>query len=136
MIRVSRNGVASILRGAAPLAHFAIAAAILLRFPPEQSAFYPRCPIYSSLHLLCPGCGATRALAALLHGQIIEAMHHNALLTILFPIAMVYGLLGYQNFLRRRQVYWPRVSPAAIYSALVLATLFTIFRNLPFATSR
>ena len=48
----------------------ALATVVLLRFPPAEYSFYPRCPIFASLHLLCPGCGATRALAALLRLRI------------------------------------------------------------------
>ncbi len=64
-----RSRLAAILRTAAPVAALLVAVALLLRFPPAQYAFYPQCPIHHSLGLLCPGCGATRALAALLHGH-------------------------------------------------------------------
>ena len=49
----------------------------------------------SCLHLQCPGCGATRALAALLHGHVIEAMNFNALITLLLPFAAAYGIVCY-----------------------------------------
>ncbi len=121
---------------AAPLAIIATVAAVLVRFPPTQSRFYPRCPIYETLHLQCPGCGATRALAAVLRGHFSEAMHSNALVTLLLPIAAIYGTLWYRRLLRGDTIRWPRPPQAAIFCAFGIAAVFTILRNLPFQLFR
>jgi hypothetical protein len=127
----TRGRVANIVRAAAPIAVAVTIAAILVRFPPAQNSFYLRCPIYESLHLQCPGCGATRALAALLRGHFSEAMECNALVTLLLPIAAIYGALWYRRFLRHETIRWPQLPQAAIYCAFGIATAFTILRNLP-----
>ena len=114
-----------------PPAIIALATILLLRFPPAQYSFYPRCPIHELLHLQCPGCGATRAVAALLHGHFTEAMNFNALVTLLLPFAAVYGILCYCRLLQRKPLRWPQPPPAVIYAALVVATVFTVIRNLP-----
>ncbi len=62
--------------------------AVVYRFPPTEYSFYPRCPIYLTTHWLCPGCGSTRALHALLHFDVQSALHYNALFTLLFPVRM------------------------------------------------
>lgn len=36
------------------------------------------CPIHRLLHIWCPSCGATRALTALMHGDILLALRQNA----------------------------------------------------------
>jgi hypothetical protein len=131
MIPASRNRIATILRVAAPPAVIALSAAILLRFPPAQNSFYPQCPIFEYLHLQCPGCGSTRALAALLRGHLAEAVHFNALVTLLLPIAAIYGALCYRRFLQHKALRWPQPPPAVIYAALVLTGVFTVLRNLP-----
>ncbi|HEY0162002.1 MAG TPA: DUF2752 domain-containing protein [Edaphobacter sp.] len=100
------------------------AAALLLRFPPEQYGFYPRCPIHEHLGLLCPGCGATRALAALLHGHLSEALRLNPLTTLSLPFAA-----GWVAF-SRGPLRWPQIPPAALYVFLGAASLFTLVRNL------
>jgi uncharacterized protein DUF2752 len=131
MIPSTRGRIANTLRAAAPLAIITLAATVLLRYPPAQNSFYPQCPIHEYLHLQCPGCGATRALAALLRGHLVEAIHFNALVTLLLPFATTYGILCYRRFLQRKILRWPQPPPAAIYAALALATVFTLVRNLP-----
>jgi hypothetical protein len=114
-----------------PPAIIAIATMLLLRFPPAQHSFYPRCPIHELFHLQCPGCGATRAIAALLHGHVTEAMNLNALITVLLPLAAAYGILGYCRLLQRKPLRWPQPPPAVIFAALGFAAAFTVIRNLP-----
>ena len=131
MSYIVRSRIADTLRTAVPPAIIALATIILLRFPPAQHNFYPRCPINELLHLQCPGCGATRAVAALLHGHVTEAMNLNALVTLLLPFAAAYGILCYSRLLQRKALRWPQPPPAVIYAALTAATVFTVIRNLP-----
>ncbi len=119
------NRAASVVRAIAPLAVIACAAAVLLLFPPEQYSFYLQCPFYHYLHLECPGCGTTRALAALLHGNIAEAFRLNPLTTLLAAPAAVYAALFYRNPIRLSHP-----PPPAIYATLTAAVVFTIIRNL------
>jgi hypothetical protein len=111
------------------------AAVLLLRFPPEQYSFYPQCPIHTYLHLECPGCGVTRALAALLHGRLTEAFHLNALLIVgVLPAAAVYSGLCLVRLQHSEAFRWPALSPkwgnALIYASLAIALSFAIIRNL------
>jgi len=106
-------------------------AALLLRFPPEQYTFYPACPIYRYLHLECPGCGATRALAALLHGHLRDAIHDNALFILgVLPTATTYLLIAMMRSARRAAHIWPTPPKPAIYASLAIALTFAVARNL------
>jgi len=131
MIPRAPSRTAHTLRAALLPAIVALAATTLLRFPPAQYSFYPRCPIHELLHLQCPGCGATRTIAALLRGHFTEAMNLNVLVTLLLPLAAAYGILCYSRLLQRKPLRWPQPRPAVIYAALTVATLFTVVRNLP-----
>ena len=121
---------ANIARAAAPLILIATAAILLLFFPPTRYTFYPQCPIYSSFHLLCPGCGTTRALAELLHGHLSEALHLNALTITMLPIAIAYAIQIYRNYLSGKPMHWPQPSRITIYTILCITLIFTITRNL------
>ena len=123
--------IASIARAAAPLLVMAFATTVLLLFPPTRFRFYPQCPFHEYFHLQCPGCGGTRALAALLHGHLVEALLLNALITLLLPFAAAYGILCYNLFLQRKPLRWPHASPLAMHAAVALTAVFTVVRNLP-----
>lgn len=130
MIVEHRSRMAGVVRAIAPLAAVAIAAAVLLRFPPDRYSFYPVCPVYRYLHVQCPGCGATRALAALLHGRLTEALRLNALTTLLTPFAAMYAAVCYRRFLQCEPLQLPQLPRPAVYTSLVAAVLFAIVRNL------
>ena len=131
------------LRAVAPVAMVALAVAVLLRFPPAEYGFYPQCPVYALLHLQCPGCGATRALAALLQGNVMEALRLNALATVMACPGSVYAGICYYRYLRdslrsdlggllRGEAFrWPQLPAGSLYAALVVAGAFAILRNLP-----
>ena len=104
-------------------------AAVLLRFPPAVYSFYPRCPIHEYLHLQCPGCGSTRALAALLHGHVAEALHLNALFVMLLPFLAGYAAVCCYRAWNAAEFRWPQPPKMAMYGVLVVAIVFTVERN-------
>jgi len=107
--------------------------AVVYRFSPTEYSFYPRCPIYLTTHWLCPGCGSTRALHALLHLQIQSALHYNALFTLLFPFVCLW--LGFNCYWTLRYDQFPKLAfPRSLAVVLtVTVVLFTVARNTMFA---
>ena len=57
-----------------------IGAWVLYTYPPVTSGFYPQCVFHQVTGFECPGCGSTRALHALVHGRVIEALRFNPFL--------------------------------------------------------
>ena len=109
-----------------------ITSAILLRFlPPESSTFYPACPIHRYFGVWCPGCGATRALSALLHGHAVEAWRMNALVLLLLPFALAYSGEFLMRLWQNRPNPLARLPHAAICALLTIAAAFALARNLP-----
>jgi Protein of unknown function (DUF2752) len=108
----------------------AVAACVVLRFPPVSSQFYPRCPIFFWLHIYCPGCGGTRALAALLHGRVNEAMHWNGMVVIFFPFVAAFLAVTYWRAMQATPFLWPTLPDSFLKLSLVLITIFTVVRNL------
>jgi hypothetical protein len=112
------------------LATVLLLCAVLLLYPPTRSSLYPACPIRQYLGIDCPGCGATRALAALLHGRLTEAMRLNGLLVVLLPAALAVAIESYRRALQPVNFRWPQPPTIAVYTTLAAAAVFTIARNL------
>lgn len=110
----------------------ATVALIYYRFNPAESGFFPVCFFRKLTGLHCPGCGAQRALHALLHGRFGEAFRNNALLMLALPYLTLGFVLDMRNFLRGHGTM-----PAAyrryevIIGIFVLICLFWILRNVP-----
>jgi hypothetical protein len=109
-----------------------ILAAVLFWFDPSRYGFYPVCAFHRTTGLLCPGCGASRAVHELLHGNLIAAMHFNAFFVCSLP---VFGWLSVRYAVSRfrNQPVAFEVRPFWLWSILVAVVIFGIARNLPFA---
>jgi Protein of unknown function (DUF2752) len=117
-----------LLQGRRRHAYLALAAALLFavvlyRFPPGEYGFYPRCPVYALTGWECPGCGMTRALAAMVHGDFAGAIRFNALIVLMVPAAAIYMAVA----LRRGE--WPNIPARVVQTLLIVAGLFAIARN-------
>ena len=107
--------------------------AVVYVFPPSRYNFYPRCPLYASTHLLCPGCGSTRALYELLHLNLARAWHYNALFTLLLPVALLWFGWKWYGAQRDRTAIDLRLHPAVTTALVLAALLFAVARNAGFA---
>jgi hypothetical protein len=134
LARAGRTSVANERRRRAHLALVAVVsgvsalAFVLRRFPPEQYGFYPRCPFHELTGLLCPGCGATRALAALVHGNPAEAMHWNGLVVTLLPLFLVWGAVAYRRAVVGKDAVWPKVPKLGVAALLAISLVFGVIR--------
>ena len=80
------------------------------------------CPIHSLTGFFCPGCGSTRAIKALINGDISLAFHNNALL-LLSPAFVAIGL-AIEKYSQRR--IWLYLFIATVF---IVVVTFTIIRN-------
>lgn len=92
--------------------------ALLCFFDPSTSAIFPPCPTNALTNLHCPGCGTLRAMYALLHGDVKEALSQNILAVIFIPILP--AIYFFPKYFRKPIV------PAAM---LVIFILYAILRN-------
>ncbi|WBO83896.1 DUF2752 domain-containing protein [Hymenobacter yonginensis] len=106
-------------------------AALYFRLNPAHYPF-PRCPVNWLTGLHCPGCGTQRALHALLHGRLTEAVGFNLLAATLAPLVAL-GLLHEARLQlsgqpRRRTLLY---RPWLAWGIVGLTVMFTVLRNLP-----
>ena len=107
-------------------------AAYLFVFEPGKSGFFPACPFRLLTGFTCPGCGSTRALHQILHGDFAGAFMLNPLLLLAIPF-LLFVLLRYSVIVMRGGAPRPNALPApVIYGLFVIIVSFWIFRNTPF----
>src|SRR5271155_4662832 len=102
---------------------------------PSRHAVYPQCLLYNATGIYCAGCGATRAIYALLHGRVIEALHDNALFVAALPL-LIY-VIGSYALTAWCVNAWPEVpvdNHKLVRRGLAIFFLmiaFMVLRNLP-----
>lgn len=101
---------------------------IYASFDPAHNPF-PRCIFLSLSGLKCPGCGSQRALHAILHGNISQAWHYNAVLILSVPLL---ALLGFSNIYKNRfpRLYNSLNGSTVIWTVFVVTVGWWILRNI------
>jgi hypothetical protein len=106
------------------------AGAVVFFFNPATHHFYPVCLSHKLTGLNCPGCGATRSLYALLHGNFALAVRDNALFVLTLAALAARGLWFAANFFSRKPArnFFPLKS---LWAFPAVALVFGVLRNLP-----
>ncbi|CAM00812.1 uncharacterized protein DUF2752 [Saccharopolyspora erythraea NRRL 2338] len=128
------GGLRSLLFPAATaLAGCAAAAVVWFADPTSDAGFpLPPCPVKLLFGLDCPGCGATRMVYSLLHGDVLSALHYNAVALAFIPFFLwTWGAWVLGRWRGRRVITWEhwRWSPLV---ALIVIAVWSVVRNLPF----
>lgn len=103
---------------------------LLYRYHPSELRL-PQCVWFSLTGLYCPGCGSTRALHYLLHGELGRAFRMNGFMVLSLPLL----LWSFTRWLRYR--VWGHVPRPVPYAALLtrmvaLAIMaYFVLRNIP-----
>ncbi len=101
---------------------------------PNEPGHFPACPTKAILGVDCPGCGSTRALYALIHGNVTRAADHNILLVVMVPFLLFwYGRWAFYAWTGKPR---PVPSPAnarlrqwGTIALLVIVIVFGVIRN-------
>ncbi|HEY0732130.1 MAG TPA: DUF2752 domain-containing protein [Chitinophagaceae bacterium] len=107
----------------------AIIVLLLYFFLDARKGFFPPCPFYVITDLYCPGCGSQRALSALLHGDLAEAIQDNILLVVSIPILLWNAAVQWR---KDKQYFALLYKPVFVKAVLVVVIGFWVLRNLPF----
>ena len=132
---VHKKNISSALERALALALMAGMSAVAFAvwfFNPATAGFFPVCPLYKLTGLACPGCGMTRGLHALLHGDVAGALDYNLLLPgILFFFGYLFVSL-FLTFARGRGLNFKLFNQKVLWGFFAFALCFTVLRNLPY----
>jgi hypothetical protein len=106
---------------------------VLFCFDPRAYHFYPVCFLHQTTGLLCPGCGALRALHQLLRGHLASAFQFNPMLIASLPFLAWWG--GRHALRRaRNQPVALDLRPVWLWLFLGTVVVFSVLRNLPGST--
>lgn len=110
-----------------------VAVGILAVDPTDGGA--PACPFHAVTGLWCPGCGATRAVWLVLHGDVPGAARHNVLVVPALAVLALRWLHLAAPVATARLPLWLRqpttAPPVAVVALAVAAVAFAVARNLP-----
>jgi hypothetical protein len=105
----------------------------MLYFINPNTTKVPLCPLHAVIGLWCPLCGATRATHALLHGDVLTAVHDNALYVMGLPLLLLVWWRWCQLLSSRGTEQSTRLLPRMLTIGIVVAALvFGVVRNLSF----
>ncbi|WP_245667844.1 DUF2752 domain-containing protein [Actinomadura macra] len=111
-----------------------IAAAVLVvaKVDPNEPGHYPGCPFLFLTGYYCPGCGATRLVHALAHGDVGTAFGLNPVVFLLLPVLGYLYVRWTVLAARGQPMQSLLLRPVAAYGLLGVLLVFWIVRNLPF----
>ncbi|MDF7819742.1 DUF2752 domain-containing protein [Runella sp. MFBS21] len=96
-------------------------------YNPAISHFGPPCLVHKTTGLYCWGCGGQRALHALLHGHLRQALHFNLLISLVIPILSIVFVSEIFDIPNLRRLLWHRYTVTFVG---IVVSVFTIVRNL------
>lgn len=84
------------------------------------------CPFRRFFGIDCYGCGMTRALCALLHGQVDAALHYNRGVMLVAPVLILLALVFVARFAAARARQPAGEFRLALSISWLIATVFTM----------
>lgn len=87
------------------------------------------CAVHDLLHVYCPGCGGTRAIFALLQGQILTSLYYNPAIVLGVLLALYYEIGVFMTLVKKngKPYFCTNLTFVVIY--LLIVGIFAIVRN-------
>lgn len=98
---------------------------------PVKGGIFPPCPFNYLTGLYCPGCGSLRGLYSILHGNVLKALDHNALMVFSLPLIAYLYVMEFEIHIKGKALIKRRPFSKTFYTIL-LTTVFSfwILRNI------
>ncbi len=91
---------------------------------------FPPCLLYIVSGIHCPSCGITRAVEALLSGDILLSIRQNAILIIYIITAMLIYFELFVKIVLEKKIKFSLLNLKFLYAMLILLGIYTISRNI------
>jgi len=99
---------------------------------PSDVNFFPKCPLYVTTGVYCPGCGSQRATHQLLQLNILGVLQQNVLYFLGLLFLAYHGIVTLLNNVFKKNIYNYIYHPKAPLIILVIVILYWILRNIPY----
>jgi len=95
----------------------------------EFTGFSIPCPFWTLLHLYCPGCGVSRMLFHLFHGEFYEAFSSNCVVFCLLPVILADAVFHAYRYIRRGEARLYQAERIALWVCVAVLIVFAVVRN-------
>ena len=110
-----------------------IAALWLLAHFSLKYVMLPECQFYKWTGLYCPGCGDTRAVIALMNGDILLSLRQNALIVVLILVLAALYIELLLKVVFEKRFKSPILNLKFLWIFLILFAVYSVVRNfIPF----
>lgn len=109
---------------------FVLAIILLYIYDPMATDISYKCPIKSLTGFDCPGCGGQRAMHAMLHFRVREAVAYNPFLVIVTLYLAGVIIIRFLNGPRIDRIRNILLSEKVVWIYLAMMTIWTVVRNI------
>lgn len=103
---------------------------LIVKYDPEKVKIFPPCVFYSATGLYCPGCGMTRAMHALLNGELLKAVNFNPLFFLFLPLFLYMVIVQIKSLIKTGKITNIRINYQLMRLILLIVILFWVLRNI------
>ena len=108
---------------------FALVGVIEYSNPQYLQQLTPSCFVRTHVGLYCTGCGATRAVLALLHGQILKSAYYNVVVLYVVVFYGIYVVRGTLYLLSKGKYAYMRFRVCYVFAGLGIAVIQAVVKN-------
>ena len=94
-----------------------------------KNVFLSECSFHSNFQLYCPGCGGTRAVVALLQGDILLSMRYNPIVILFIIDVLMMAVFDIVKIVSKGQYIFSRVRLIYNVAFLIFIIVYSVLRN-------